>query len=40
MKSIITISGIVIINSAVVNVIDCRCNSLCRYGAETLSQSF
>lgn len=37
MKSVITISGIVIINGAVVNNVDCRCNSFCRYGTETLA---
>lgn len=40
MKSVITISGIVIINGAVVNIIDCRCNSFCRFGAETLAEAF
>ena len=37
MNTIINISGIVIINGAVVNVVGCRCNSFCRFGADTLA---
>lgn len=37
MKSVINISGIVIINGAVVSSVGCRCNSFCRFGAETLA---
>lgn len=29
MKSVITFSGIVIINGAVINVPDCRCDAFC-----------
>ncbi len=36
MKSVI-ITGIVIIKSAVINVVDCRCVSFCRFGAESLA---
>lgn len=37
MKSIIAISGIVIINGAVVKNVDCRPNSFCRFGTESLA---
>lgn len=37
MRTVIIVSGIVIINGAVINVPDYCCNSFCRSGAETLA---
>lgn len=37
MRTVIIVSGIVIINGAVINVPDCRSNSFCRFGAEALA---
>lgn len=36
MRSVVIISGIVIINGAVAGIIDCSRNSFCRKGSETL----